>query len=306
MQSSIEKFLFFTLLGIILFSCPDYLFAAETPDDSLLINQPVGELKDKQTYPVPSTPYTTSSVTLKSQGELYEVVGGTIMTIIGLVAVAVALFRWKANDLSLISFGVFCFIYGARSSAFQYLLGGPHLFWAYWRWFLTYLTPVPIYIFFEQFVGKGWKSSIRRIWQIQFIFVIAAASVALILRSPSAAMFANNVMSTLGILVVGINVFRPGLEMTRELAALKIGGAVWAITALYENIVPLLKRGYEITSLEPFGFLAFMGCLVYIVAYRFFKNEKDLITIARELETARQIQSFILPRMSLKSAMKFA
>jgi sigma-B regulation protein RsbU (phosphoserine phosphatase) len=175
-----------------------------------------------------------------------------------------------------------------------------HIFWTYWRWFLIYLTPVPVWIFFEQFLGKGWKSSIRRIWQIQIVFVIVAVSVDLILRLPGAAMVANNVMSILGILVVGINILRPGLGMTRELQVLKYGGAVWAIAALYENIAPLLTHSYEITSLEPFGQFVFLGCLVYVVAYRFFQNERELVTIARELETARQIQSFILPQKTVE------
>ena len=221
------------------------------------------------------------------------------MMIIGLVAVALALYRWKPNDLSLISFGVFCFIYGARSSAIQFLVDAPLIFWSYWRWFLSYLTPLPVWIFFEQFIGKGWKSSIRRIWQIQIIFVIVAVSVGLILRSPGAAKEANNVMSIVGILVVGINLLRPGLGMSRELLVLKCGGAVWAITALYENIAPLLTPGYNIANIEPFGQLVFLGCLVYVVANRFFQNEKDLLTITHELETARQIQSFILPQKTV-------
>ena len=165
---------------------------------------------------------------------------------------ALALYRWKPNDLSLISFGVFCFFYGARSNAIQFLLDSHLMFWLYWRWFISYLTPVPVWIFFEQIIGKGWKSSIRRIWQIQIIFVIVAVSVGLILRSPGAAKEANNVMSIIGILVVGINLLRPGLVMTRELLVLKCGGAVWAIMALYENIAPLLTPGYHIANIEPF------------------------------------------------------
>ena len=45
--------------------------------------------------------------------------------------------------------------------------------------------------------------------------------------------------------------------------------------------------------------LVFLGCLVYVVAYRFFQNEKELLTITHELETARQIQSFILPQQTV-------
>ncbi|UCE55423.1 MAG: serine/threonine-protein phosphatase [Desulfobacterales bacterium] len=221
------------------------------------------------------------------------------MAIIGLVAVTLALYRWKSNDLSLISFGMFCFLYGARTRAFQFLIDAPPLFWGYWHWFLTYLTPIPAYIFFEQFLGKGWKSSIRRMWQIQIVFVIVAASVDLFQRSSGAAMLANNIMAVVGISVMGTNLFRPGLQMTRELRVLKGGILIFGIAALYANIAPLLTTGYEIMDLEPLGFLIFLGCLVYVVAYRFFQNEKNLLILARELETARQIQSFILPQKTV-------
>jgi serine phosphatase RsbU (regulator of sigma subunit) len=52
-----------------------------------------------------------------------------------------------------------------------------------------------------------------------------------------------------------------------------------------------LGRNYE-----PIGLVVLFGCLGYLVANRFFQNEKELITLAHELETARQIQSFILPQ----------
>ena len=64
---------------------------------------------------------------------------------------------------------------------------------------------------------------------------------------------------------------------------------------LYENIEPLLHKGHGDAFLEGFGFFIFIGCLIYAVAHRFFQNEKELITLSHELETAQQIQSFILP-----------
>lgn len=299
MQHSLKKFLFISFLGIFLFSYPVYLSASEADHTSILTSPVGGGQLIEQVSSEQNNHQTSTTVTFQSRWEIYEVLFGTFMIIIGLVAVALALYRWKPNDLSLISFGVFCFIYGARSSAVQFLVDAPLIFWEYWRWFLTYLTPLPVWIFFEQFAGKGWKSSIRRIWQIQIIFVIAAFTVGLILRSPSAAREANNVMSIVGILVVGFNLFRPGLGIIKELLVLKYSGAVWAITALYENIVPLLRPGYNVVNIEPFGQLLFLGCLVYVVAYRFSQNERDLITIAHELETARQIQSFILPQKTV-------
>jgi phosphoserine phosphatase RsbU/P len=296
MKHLIEYFFFFCLLGILLFSFPAILSASETDQSSKLTSQVSGGHLIYQVSSEQSNHQTSTTVVFQSRSEIYEIILGTFMIIIGLVTVAFALYRWAPNDLSLISFGVFCFFYGARSDAFQFIVDPPFLFWSYWRWFLTYLTPLPVWIFFEQFIGKGWKSSIRRIWQIQILFVIVAVLVGLILRSPSAAKEANNVMSILGILVVGINLFRPGLGMTKELLALKYGGAVWAVLALYENIAPLMTPGYYVANIEPYGQFVFLGCLAYIVADRFFQNEKDLIAITHDLETARQIQSFILPQ----------
>ena len=299
MQHSLKKILFISFLGIFLFSYPDYLSASEADQTNILTSQVGGGHLIERVSSEQNNHQTSTTVSFQSRSELYWVFFGIFMMIIGLVTVALALYRWKPNDLSLISFGVFCFIYGARSSAIQFLVDAPPIFWSYWRWFLSYLTPLPVWIFFEQFIGKGWKSSIRRIWQIQIIFVIVAVSVGLILRSPGAAKEANNVMSIVGILVVGINLLRPSLGISRELLVLKCGGAFWAIMALYENIAWLLTPGYNIANIEPLGQLVFLGCLVYVVANRFFQNEKALLTITHELETARQIQSFILPQKTV-------
>jgi len=299
MRHSIGKFLLFTLLGLWLFSFPVFLSASKIDNSSLLTSQFSGERLFELVSSIQDNQRTSATIGFQSRWEIYEVLFGTHMVIVGLVAVGLALYRWRVNDLSLISFGVFCFIYGARTPAFQFLVDAPLIFWAYWHWILTYFTPVPAYIFFEEFMGKGWKSSMRRIWQLQIVFAIMAALTDVNLRSPGAAIIANNVIAIVGMLVVGINLFRPSLQMNRELRVLRSGIVIFGITALYANIAPLLTPGYEIKDLEPFGFLVFLGCLVYIVAYRFFRNEKDLITIGQELETARQIQHFILPQKNV-------
>ncbi len=296
MQHAPAKYILSFFLGIIIFSLLISQSASDNghagnPKDQMGSGSIIERDRSKQTIHQTST-----TVTFNSRSEIYEVILGTFMIIVGLFALALALYRWNPKDLSLIAFGAFCFIYGARSSAIQFLLNTTHIFWEYWRWFLTYFTPVPVWIFFEQIIGVGWKSSIRRLWQVQIIFVIVIASVSLILRSPGAAKEANNVMVIIGILVVGINLFRAGHETTREMMVLKCGGVIWAIAALIENISPLLAPGFNVINIEPFGFFVFLGCVVYVVAYRFFHYEKDLFTITHELETARQIQSFILPR----------
>jgi sigma-B regulation protein RsbU (phosphoserine phosphatase) len=227
--------------------------------------------------------------------DIYELLFGMFLSLIGLAAIALSLFRWKANDLSLISFGVFCFLYGARTKAFQILFDIPLPIWSYCSWFITYIVPIPLWIFAGQFLGKGWKSSIRRLLQIQIIFSITAIIVGSYINDPGAAMVGNNLMATIGILVLIVNLFKTNLQPNRELKVLLAGTLIFAVLALHANIAPLFTEGYASSDFEAVGFLVFICCLGYAVAHRFFQNEKDLITIAHELETARQIQSFILP-----------
>ena len=299
MLHSLTKFFFIFLFGIFFYTFLDNLIASETDHSGILTSQVKGGHLIERVSTQQNNYQIFPTVSFDSRSEVYEMILGTFMIILGFFGLALALYRWNPKDLSLIAFGTFCFIYGARSSAIEFLLDTTHIFWVYWRWFLMYLTPVPVWIFFEQIMGKGWKSSIRRLWQIQIVFVIVAISVGLILRSPGAAKEANNVIVTMGLLVVGINLLRPGQKTTKELTVLKCGGAVWALAAFIENITPLLTPGDNALNIEPFGFFVFLGCLVYVVAYRFFHNEKALLTLAQELETARQIQSFILPQKTV-------
>jgi len=229
------------------------------------------------------------------RSEFLEFLFGSFLLFIGLATIVLSLFRWKANDLSLISFGAFCFLYGARTSALKFLFDIPLPFWSYTHWFITYLVPIPAWLFVEQFLGKGWKSSIRRLWQVQSAFSIIAIALSGYSHDPAAATIGNNLMAIIGILVVLANMFQPNLQWNRELKVLRLGFFIFATMALFENIAPLLQKGFEGSFIEGLGFFIFISCLIYAVAHRFFQNEKELITLSHELETAQQIQSFILP-----------
>jgi serine phosphatase RsbU (regulator of sigma subunit) len=229
--------------------------------------------------------------------DVYEIFVGTFLAIIGLAAITLALFRWKPNDLSLISFGILCFLNGARLSAAQFFFDATPWFWDYWKASITYIVPVSAYVFIEQLIGKGWKSSIRLMIYVSIVFAITAISIGIALKAPYTAMLANNFFAILAITVILANMFWPGLQMTQELKVLRIGSLIYVALALHANLIGLNIVRLPIgRNLEPLGFLILIGCLVTIVVRRFFENERELATIARELETARQIQSFILPQ----------
>jgi serine phosphatase RsbU (regulator of sigma subunit) len=228
--------------------------------------------------------------------DVYEFIIGIFLSGLGLVALVLAFLRRKTKNLFLISFGVFCFLYGARTPAFHFLFEASPRFWDYEQWVITDLVPIPAFLLGEQIFGRGWKSSIRRVWQIAIVFAIAGIAVGIYLRNPSAAYAANNILVIAGLAIVMVNVFRPGISLNREMRILRVGFVILAVFVFHANIAPYFFSGPLAQDLEPVGLLILFCCLGYIVAVRFFQNEKDLITIEHELETSRQIQSIILPR----------
>ena len=230
--------------------------------------------------------------------DIYEILVGSFLVLVGLAAIVLALFRWRSNDLSLISFGVFCFLFGARTNVFPFFFDAPFRFWSYWITSITYMVPVSGFIFIEQIIGKGWKSSIRLMIYVSIIFSVGAISIGVALKAPWTAMHANNFYAIVCILVILVNMFWPVLKMTLELKVLRIGTVIFVALALHANLIGLIGLPLG-RNLEPVGFIVLIGCLFFIVVRRFFENEKELTAIARELETARQIQSFILPQKTV-------
>ena len=133
MQSIIKRILPILILGIVIdFSITSLTFFSANDTEfefqSVIAAEPPANNKETSTESSPSksldTPETQNFIRQKWQllkGELrwdvYEIFVGTFLSIIGLAAIALALFRWKSKDLSLISFGILCFLNGARTSA---------------------------------------------------------------------------------------------------------------------------------------------------------------------------------------------
>ena len=318
MQSLIKKTLPFLIVGILvelsasslpLFKANNLVFdsqsviAAEKPGEDRDISSVSGtpsnlEMTTPQAYAEQRKKW--QQLTGEFRWEIYEILVGTIFSLLGLAAIALALLRWRPNDLSLLSFGMLCFLNGVRLSAFQFFFNVSHRFWNYWESSITYIIPVFVYFFMEQLLGKGWKSSIRLMIYVSVVFAIAAISVGVAQKAPYAAMRANNFFAILIVVVIFVNMFRPGLKMTQGLKVLRIGTLILGVLVLHANLIGfnifILPLGRNI---EPLGFLILIGCLGIVVIRRFFDNEKELATIARELETARQIQSFILPQKTV-------
>lgn len=240
------------------------------------------------------------NLTFQNRLDIYEFFVGIMLSVLGIAAVAISLLRWKAKDLLVISFGLFSLLYGARTNAFRYLFDISPIFWEYLRWFITYLVPIPAYIFVEQLIGRGWKSSIRILLYCQIFFSLTAIFIGIYSNKPSTAFVGNNIFAIAFLLVIFINLFRPSHLPHRELRILRFGFVVLAVFSFHGNFAPFVLSGPFSQNYEAVGLLFFYCCIGYVVAHHFFRNEKNLFALNHELETARQIQSFILPQEMVK------
>jgi phosphoserine phosphatase RsbU/P len=129
------------------------------------------------------------------------------------------------------------------------------------------------------------------------VFAIAAILVELALARPGAAAASNQWLVLIFMSIALGNVFhastigRARTFFTERVVVL--GGAILALFVVNENVGQLLLPG---TNVEPIGMLFFLVCLGYAVVRSVFRAETEFAGVQRELETARRIQSSLLPR----------
>ncbi len=235
-------------------------------------------------------------------GDLSALVLGVIVSAIGLAAAVPSLVHRKWRNATLLSFGIFSLLYGLRllagTNTVGILTGLSERGLRHVAAFITYVAPVPLLIFCHQILAGKWKQLTRWVLVVQVLFGTGAITSDLLKGRPATALLPNNLLITTYTLVaVAIIVYhlargrwRPSPEWRVVLAGLLI----FAVTVLHQNLQGIGLVPHYI-SLEPWGFVMLIGTLGYLTGYRIFTNEKRLIALESQLETARQIQSTILP-----------
>ncbi len=226
-----------------------------------------------------------------------EAIGFTLLGL-GLTAGIIALTRRRSDDPTLLYFSVLCSLYAVRLlcdlETVEILYSPPDRAWQKLIMVLTYLIPVPAFLFFERVIGPGWRSSIRRLWQLHAALAAVAIPLEIVSTSPGVLLGPYHWLVITALLVTLANLFAPGRERDPDLRLLRASFLVLGVFVLYENL-----RGMGLApwreNLEPVGFLLFVGGLGAIAARRVFGAQERLAAIRQELETARTIQSSILP-----------
>src|SRR5262249_10839682 len=98
-----------------------------------------------------------------SREELAAIAIGITLLSLGSVSIAAATLRLRRSSTTLVTFGLWCAMYGARLLAGQpgirTAVGGPLVYWQAFQAIVTYTINVPIAIFVVSLIGAGWRGS---------------------------------------------------------------------------------------------------------------------------------------------------
>jgi phosphoserine phosphatase RsbU/P len=223
---------------------------------------------------------------------------GFVLLGLGLAAGALALARRKSGDPSLVYFSLFTSLYALRLLAdcqtVQILYAPPPLAWRKLIDVFTFVLPVPGFLFFERVIGSGWRSTLRRVWQLYIVLALVAVPWEIVSPVPAWLFGIYRVLVLVAITVTLVNLFAPGRKVDRDLGLLRITFLVLGVFVILENLRAMGLTPWR-DNAEPVGFLIFNCGLGVIAARRIFDTQERLASIRQELETARRIQQSILP-----------
>ena len=236
------------------------------------------------------------------RGQAIDIILGTVFVSIGATACAIAAIRWRRGVRILVWWGIWSAMYGLqdliRTPAVVAVL--PHVLQSaapYLRTAIMYLLLVSaLFAWRELSLGK-----LRFLIQLEIVAGLAIAAVGIgtfVLGGPdNRFMFYNSLLAVFAVLVLLALVLVP--RFSRFLVIpnhriLSAGTLIFAGEALYTNLSSVFH--YRVLPMvDSLGFAALLFSLGYVALEIVFTNERRLLSIETELETARQIQSSILP-----------
>ena len=116
-----------------------------------------------------------------------HLMASTVIVALGAAAVTVYGIRLRHREKFLLWFCLFSFLYGifliARNSVFRLAFGQPQNVGVYVERLVALSTIIPGLLLFEEFYGRGWRSSLR--WLLWSYCVLAVAVMSDVMhRSP--------------------------------------------------------------------------------------------------------------------------
>ncbi|KAA6461845.1 hypothetical protein DYQ86_09345 [Acidobacteria bacterium AB60] len=229
-----------------------------------------------------------------------DAVLGSIFFFVGATACFVAAFRHRRASRTLLWFGVFIGLYGARMLAIlaETLHLYPHSAWPMHVEVLgNYVLVVPSLLFWAERT-RAWIQKLFLLLSAVGLAIAVAGLITYIVWGKPYAFIGYSFLLAVGtMLLVGPLPAFPGLfHKYFQVQSLVLRIVMPAIALLVLVINVLLFFGHPPSRyIEPVAFAVWVFAIGCEAAKNTFDNERRLVSIEGELETARQIQSSLLP-----------
>jgi sigma-B regulation protein RsbU (phosphoserine phosphatase) len=234
------------------------------------------------------------------RAHLPELFLGPVFAFVGVCACSVAAIRHRKEFRVLLWFGLFIGMYGVRilAGATETLGIAPHSGWPNLvSVLISYFLVVPGTLFWvELSIGKL-RSFIKLLTALGAGVGLVSLARYWVTGQPYRFAVLNNLTAIFLLLAIALVLVIPSLSrkyLVIQSRVLRIVLPAIGVVAIFSNASWLLKRKPPHYA-EPLGFAAWTLALGYLVVQRTFENERRLLSIENELETARQIQFSILP-----------
>ena len=234
------------------------------------------------------------------QSAIVLLIVDTVIATLGAAAIVAYAFRRRTHERFLLWFGLFAILYGTvlivRNRVFRLAFGQPDEVWIPIERLVSLATIAPGLLLFEEFYGRGWKSSIR--WLLAVYCVLTAVAIGgmafphpfRIVPPPGTVLV---IMVPLTLTIGRLARYRPPVvPNSRSLFA----GLIVFFVAFSTDRVLHTESTHWHTRFEPYGFLVLVICLWYVISQRVIADEKCLVSLTDEMRAARKIQEAILPR----------
>jgi len=234
------------------------------------------------------------------QSAIALLIVGAVIATLGAAAIVVHVFRRRAHERFLLWFGLFSILYGTvlvvRNPVFRLGFGQPQEDWIVVERLLSLVTIVPGLLLFEEFYGRGWRSSVRLLLAVYCaLSAVAIGGMAFphplgIVLPPGAVL----VIMVPVLLAMGrLAGYRPPIVANSRVL---FTGLIAFFVAFSADRVLRTELNNWHTGFEPYGFLVLVICLWYVISQRVIADESRLVSLMDEMRAARKIQEAILPR----------
>ncbi len=236
------------------------------------------------------------------RGELIDIVLGTFFVSIGTTACAIAAIRWRKGVSILAWWGIWSAMYGLQDllQTPSLVAGLPQIL----RSATPYAQTAIMYLLLVSALFAWRELSLGRLRQFIQLEIFTGMAIAVVGIGTFVAggrenkwMPYNSLLAVLALLVLLVVALVPKFSRFLVIPNHRIllaGTLIFTLEALYTNLASVLH--YRILPLvDSLGFAALLFSLGYVALEIVFRNERRLLSIETELETARQIQSSILP-----------